>query len=76
MIQSQILNVKTFFSLNQFFFQITFFCCVGGRQFKITVNDTIIINRIDADTGNRIRIEKASLDLVCPASRDLCLPKC
>lgn len=33
----------------------------GGSQFKITVNDTIIINRIDAETGDRIRIEKASL---------------
>ena len=33
----------------------------GGSQFKITVNDTIIINRIDAETGDRIRIEKASM---------------
>lgn len=31
---------------------------IGGRQFKITINDTIVINRIDADTGDRIRIEK------------------
>ncbi|XP_073238587.1 uncharacterized protein [Porites lutea] len=31
---------------------------IGGRQFKITINDTIVINRIDADTGERIRIEK------------------
>ncbi|XP_068710636.1 large ribosomal subunit protein bL21m-like [Montipora foliosa] len=31
---------------------------IGGRQFKITVNDTIVIHRIDADTGDRIRIEK------------------
>ncbi len=38
-----------------------FSCSVGGSQFKITVNDTILINRIDADTGDRIRIEKASL---------------
>ena len=36
-------------------------CFVGGSQFKITVNDTIIINRIDVETGDRIRIEKASL---------------
>ncbi|RMX58941.1 hypothetical protein pdam_00014612 [Pocillopora damicornis] len=27
---------------------------LGGSQFKITVNDTIIINRIDAETGDRI----------------------
>jgi len=33
----------------------------GGSQFKITLNDTILINRIDAETGNRIRIEKVSL---------------
>ena len=38
-----------------------FYCSVGGRQFKITINDTIVINRIDADTGDRIRIEKVSL---------------
>ncbi|XP_015780787.1 PREDICTED: 39S ribosomal protein L21, mitochondrial-like [Acropora digitifera] len=31
---------------------------IGGRQFKVTINDTIVINRIDADTGERIRIEK------------------
>ncbi|CAH3033396.1 unnamed protein product [Porites lobata] len=31
---------------------------IGGRQFKITINDTIVINRIDADTGERIHIEK------------------
>ena len=36
-------------------------CFIGGSQFKITVNDTIIINRIEAETGDRIRIEKASL---------------
>ncbi|KAJ7383641.1 39S ribosomal protein L21, mitochondrial [Desmophyllum pertusum] len=34
---------------------------IGGSQFKITVNDTIIINRIDAETGDRIRIEKVLL---------------
>ncbi|KAL9984978.1 hypothetical protein ACROYT_G007326 [Oculina patagonica] len=34
---------------------------IGGSQFKITVNDTILINRIDADTGDRIRIEKVLL---------------
>lgn len=36
-------------------------CSLGGSQFKITVNDTILINRIDAETGDRIRIEKVSL---------------
>lgn len=40
------------------------FCSTGGRQFKITVNDTIIINRIDADTGDRIRLEKVCLGLL------------
>ncbi|PFX31564.1 39S ribosomal protein L21, mitochondrial-like [Stylophora pistillata] len=34
---------------------------IGGSQFKITVNDTIIINRIDAETGDRIHIEKVLL---------------
>ncbi|EDO38433.1 predicted protein [Nematostella vectensis] len=33
----------------------------GGRQFKITVNDTITINRIDAEMGNKIRLEKVLL---------------
>ncbi|XP_020606233.1 39S ribosomal protein L21, mitochondrial-like, partial [Orbicella faveolata] len=33
----------------------------GGSQFKITLNDTILINRIDAETGDRIRIEKVLL---------------
>ncbi|XP_032234947.2 39S ribosomal protein L21, mitochondrial [Nematostella vectensis] len=34
---------------------------IGGRQFKITVNDTITINRIDAEMGNKIRLEKVLL---------------
>jgi len=34
---------------------------IGGSQFKITLNDTILINRIDAETGDRIRIEKVLL---------------
>ena len=41
---------------NQVLLFVFFF--IGGSQFKITVNDTIIINRIDAETGDRIRIEK------------------
>ena len=31
---------------------------VGGRQFKITSNDLIVINRIAADIGEQIYIEK------------------
>ena len=43
-----------------FCLNFTSFFAIGGRQFKVTINDTIVINRIDADTGERIRIEKAS----------------
>lgn len=43
-----------------FCLNFTSFFATGGRQFKVTINDTIVINRIDADTGERIRIEKAS----------------
>ena len=32
--------------------------CVGGRQFKITSNDLIVINRIQADIGEQIYLEK------------------
>ena len=31
---------------------------VGGRQFKITSNDLIVINRIAADIGEQIYLEK------------------
>ena len=42
-------------------YQIFLLSFEGGSQFKITLNDTILINRIDAETGDRIRIEKVSL---------------
>ena len=31
---------------------------VGGRQFKITTNDLIVINKIEADIGEQIFLEK------------------
>ena len=31
---------------------------VGGRQFKITQNDLIVINRIPADVGESIILQK------------------
>ena len=31
---------------------------VGGRQFKITANDLIVVNRIEADIGELIYLEK------------------
>ncbi|XP_028515559.1 50S ribosomal protein L21, chloroplastic, partial [Exaiptasia diaphana] len=34
---------------------------IGGRQFKITVNDTITIFKIAADVGDRIKLEKVLL---------------
>lgn len=30
----------------------------GGRQFKVTVNDTITIFKIPAELGERIKLEK------------------
>lgn len=48
-----------------FCLNFTSFFATGGRQFKVTINDTIVINRIDADTGERIRIEKASTRIWC-----------
>ena len=30
----------------------------GGRQFKIANNDLIVINRIEADIGEKIILEK------------------
>ena len=32
--------------------------CIGGRQFKITQNDLIVINRIPADVGESIFLQK------------------
>lgn len=34
---------------------------IGGRQFKITSNDLIVVNQIEADIGDEIYLEK-----VCP----------
>ena len=31
---------------------------LGGRQFKVTANDLIVINRIEADIGEQIFLEK------------------
>lgn len=31
---------------------------VGGRQFKITTNDLIVVNKIPADIGSEIYLEK------------------
>ena len=33
---------------------------VGGRQFKIAPNDLIVINRIAADLGEKIYLEKVN----------------
>ena len=34
------------------------FFILGGRQFKVTANDLIVINRIEADIGEQIFLEK------------------
>ena len=36
---------------------------IGGRQFKITKNDLIVINRIAADVGEKIILEKVLLNI-------------
>ena len=33
----------------------------GGRQFKITPNDLIVINQIQADVGDEIYLEKVTI---------------
>jgi len=33
---------------------------LGGRQFKITQNDLIVVNQIEADVGDKIFLEKVS----------------
>ena len=35
-----------------------FYMFSGGRQFKVTSNDLIVINRITADVGKKIILEK------------------
>ena len=39
---------------------------VGGRQFKITPNDLIVINRIPADIGEKIILEKVQSSFATP----------
>ena len=36
------------------------FFFAGGRQFKVTPNDLIMVNRIEADVGEQIYLEKVS----------------
>ena len=38
----------------------------GGHQFKITQNDLIVINRIEADIGEKIFLEKVSVFSIYP----------
>ncbi len=33
-------------------------CVPGGRQFKVTQNDLIVVNQIEADVGEKIFLEK------------------
>ena len=33
---------------------------LGGRQFKVTPNDLIVVNQIQADIGNEIYLEKVT----------------
>jgi ribosomal protein L21 len=35
----------------------------GGRQFKITPNDLIVVNQIEADIGDEIFLEKVKFSL-------------
>ena len=32
--------------------------CAGGHQFKVTANDLIVVNRIQAEVGSEIFLEK------------------
>ena len=34
---------------------------VGGRQFKVTPNDLIVVNKIPADIGSEIYLEKVKI---------------
>lgn len=36
----------------------------GGRQFKVTSNDLIVVNRIAADIGEEIYLDKVNNNIV------------
>ena len=42
------------------YIDVPLICHVGGRQFKIAPNDLIVINRIAADIGEKIYLEKVN----------------
>ena len=37
---------------------------IGGRQFKITKNDLIVVHRIPANVGSKIALEKVIIVLL------------
>ena len=37
----------------------------GGSQFKITLNDTITVNKLPVKVGSRIKLEKVGSCIVC-----------
>ena len=37
----------------------------GGRQFKVTPNDLIVVNKIPADIGSEIYLEKVQIVQLC-----------
>jgi len=57
------LHAPSSFGLNEFLILLWWYlhhsaCFLGGRQFKVTKNDLIIIHRISADVGSKIVLEK------------------
>ena len=46
---------------------------VGGRQFKITKSDLIVVHRIPADVGSKIALEKVIIVLLEINAKTDCL---
>ena len=36
---------------------------IGGTQFKVTLNDVIMVNKLDAELGSQMRLEKVKINL-------------
>ncbi|XP_028397028.1 50S ribosomal protein L21, mitochondrial-like [Dendronephthya gigantea] len=57
-IHSQIKDEVKFAQLNGNIFAIVY---IGGSQFKVAMNDIIIVNKLNAEVGSKIKLEKVLL---------------
>ena len=52
-------------------------CSIGARQFKVTINDLIIVNRLQvADIGDEIFLNKVKCVCVCVCVECACICVC